>query len=114
MARTRRNTPRNATMSSPPSRELSPRERVGTELEPHDLRSVLLAALQVEHRARRVGRPQGPALPARVRVVDATLHPLGEEADDVRHAQDDELAVHEGEEGVVHVAGGDRDVLAQA
>ena len=34
-------------------------------------------------------------LPAGIRIVDAPLHPLGEESHRVRHAQGDELAVHQ-------------------
>src|SRR5262245_61729961 len=88
----------------------SAREWIGAELEPDDPGPVLLAALEVEHRPRRVRRPQALALPAAVRVVDAPVHPLGEVADGIGHAQHDELPVDERQQRVVQVAGGDRHV----
>src|SRR2546429_1656582 len=90
-----------------------PRERIGTELEPDDLARRPLPAFDMERRSRGVGREQALALPARVRIVDASVHPLGVEAHRIGDAQIDERAVHEGEQGLVGVAGGDRHVLAQ-
>src|SRR5262245_7511205 len=92
----------------------SVRQRSGTELESDDLARRLLAALYVEWRAGRVGRPQPLALPATIRIVDAAIHPLGVKAQRIGHAQVDELSVHEGEQRLVGVAGGDGHVLAQA
>src|SRR6266536_2205193 len=91
----------------------SPGERIGAKLESDDFRPVLLAALQVEHRPGRIGRPQRLAFPAGIGVVDAPIHPLGEIADRVGHAQHDELAIHQRQQRVIHVAGGDRHVLTQ-
>src|SRR5437667_10332726 len=77
----------------------SPSERVGPELELHDLARRPLAALDVERRARGVGGPQPLALPAGVRIVDAPVHPLGVEAHGVGHAKAAEPAGREGEDG---------------
>src|SRR6266536_3201510 len=91
----------------------SPGERIGAKLESDNFRPVPLAALQVEHRPGGIGRPQRLALPAGIGVVDAPIHPLGEIADRVGHAQHDELAIHQRQQRVIHVAGGDRHVLTQ-
>src|SRR5213593_303806 len=89
------------------------RERIGAKLELHDLARRPLAALDVERRPGAVGRPQPFALPAAIRIVDAAVHPLGVEAHRIGNAQVHELAVHEGEQRLVGVAGGDRDALAE-
>ena len=86
-------------------------QRIGAQLELHDLRPVLLAAFEVEHGSGRVGRPQRSTLPAGICIVNAPFHPFGEEADGIGHAQIDELPIHQGEQGVVHVARGDRHVF---
>src|SRR5262249_15363988 len=52
-------------------------KRIGAKLEPHNLGPVLLAAFQVKHGARGVGRPQRSAFPAAVRIVDAAFRPFG-------------------------------------
>src|SRR5262245_66552353 len=59
----------------------SPRQRIRPDLELHHLRQRALAALDVERRALAVGRPDAAALPARVRIVDASVHALGVEAE---------------------------------
>jgi hypothetical protein len=46
-------------------------QRIGAQLELHDLRPVLLAAFEVEHGSGRVGRPQRSALPVSTGIVDA-------------------------------------------
>src|SRR3989449_10836295 len=91
----------------------SPREGIGAELELHDLARRSLAAFDVERRPRAVRRPQPLAFPACTRVVDAPVHPLGVEAHRIGDTQVDELAVHEGEQRLVGVAGGDRHVPAE-
>src|SRR6478752_1202731 len=47
------------------------RQRIGPQLEVHHLRPRAFAGLEMKRRARPVGRPQAPALPAAVRIVDA-------------------------------------------
>src|SRR5207247_9517807 len=65
----------------------SPSERIGTELELHDLARGPFAPFDVEGRSGAVGRPQSLALPASIRIVDASVHPLGVEAHGIRHAE---------------------------
>src|SRR5262245_30274870 len=64
----------------------SPRQRIRPDLELHHLRQRALAALEMERRALAVGRPDAAALPARVRIVDASVHAFGVEAERIRHA----------------------------
>src|SRR5881296_3222028 len=85
------------------------RERIWAKLELHDLARRPLATLDVERRPGAVGRPQPFALPASVRIIDAAVHPLGVEAHRIGNAQVHEMAVHEGEQRLAGVAGGDRD-----
>src|SRR6185503_18885374 len=59
-------------------------------------------------------RPQAAALPSGVRIVDAAVEPLRVEAHRIRHAQDDHLAVLEGDQPVVLVTGRHGNVRAQA
>src|SRR6266571_5771597 len=73
--------------------DTSVREWIRTNLDLVDLRPVLRAALVVEHGARARHRPQTFAFPAGARVVDASVHELGVEAQRIRHAQVDHLAV---------------------
>src|SRR4030095_6900719 len=61
-------------------REQLVRERIGAKLDFDRLRPVPLAALPVVHRPSAVSRPQGFPLPAGLRVVDASIDVLGEEA----------------------------------
>src|SRR5881628_26745 len=89
------------------------RERIGAELELHDLARRPLAAFDVEGRSCGVGRPQPLTLPAGVRIVDAPVHPFGVEAHGVGNAKDDELPVHQGEQRLVGVPGADRHVASQ-
>src|SRR5262249_50364319 len=51
-----------------------------------------LAGLEVEHRSRRIRRPQRFPFPANV--VDPPVHPFGEIADRIRHSTHEELVVH--------------------
>src|SRR5262249_9952888 len=91
----------------------SPREWIRAELEFHHLRQRAPAALGVERRAVAIGRPQSPPLPAGIGVVDASVEAFGEEAHRIRHAELDELAVHEHVQRIRIVTGGDRNILAQ-
>src|SRR5438552_18918583 len=54
---------------APPFGDASVRERIGTNLDPVDLRAVLRAAFVVEHGARARHRPQAFAFPAAVRLA---------------------------------------------
>src|SRR4030095_13899801 len=92
----------------------SPRQWIRTELELDDLARRPLAAFDLEGCSRGVGGPEALAFPARIRVVDTTVHPLCVEAHGVGDAKDDELSVHEGEQPLVGVSGADRHVAAQA
>src|SRR5262247_1405948 len=92
----------------------SPREWVGAELELDDLACRPFAAFDVEGCTGGVRGPQPLAFPAGARVVDPSVHPLGVEAHRVGDPQDDELAVHEGQQPLVGVPGADRYVSAQA
>src|SRR6516162_3505860 len=58
-------------------------------------------------------RPQAPALPAGLRIVDARVETLGIEAEWVRHPQHHHLAVDERREAVVFICGRDRHVIAE-
>src|SRR5579871_6611654 len=90
------------------------RKRIGTELELDDLRQRALAGLAMERRAVAVRRPQGAALPAGVRVIDAAVDPLGEEAERIGDPHVDPLAVNERHQRLVGVAGGQRNIVAKA
>jgi len=72
-----------------------------------------LAAFDVENSARGVRRPQPLALPAGLRIVDASIEALGEEPDRIGHTEGDELAVSHGHQRIFPIAGGDRHVLPQ-
>ena len=58
--------------------------------------------------------PHAAALPSAFRIVDAPVHPLRVEAERVRHAHHDPLAVLEREQSFRQVAGVDRRVRAEA
>ena len=94
-------------------RRASVRERIGAQLEVHDDGLLALAAFHEPRRPVPAGRPQPAALPAGVRIVDAPVEPLGVEAQRVRHAQQDHLAVLERDQAVVEVGGRHRHVLAE-
>src|SRR5215468_8197027 len=61
-----------------------------------------------------VRRPQTTALPAAIRIVDAAIDPLGEEAERIGYPHVDPLAVNESHQRFVGVAGGHRYVVAEA
>src|ERR1043165_6354350 len=88
-------------------------QRVGPDLDVHGTRLGTLAAFLQPRRAVAVGAPQAAPFPACVRIVDARIQPLGEEAERVRNAQHHHLPILEGDEAIVEVGGRDRDILAQ-
>src|SRR5262245_45021423 len=69
---------------------VSPRQRVGAELEFQHLAGLPLAAFDMIRRAAGVGRPDPAALPATIGIVNAPIEPLGMEAHRIGHAQRDE------------------------
>src|SRR5262249_11333909 len=72
-----------------------------------------LAAVLVRRGPVAVGGPQAAALPAGIRVIDASVQALGKEAQRVWNAQHDHLPVLERGEAVTEVGGRDRNVLAK-
>src|SRR5260221_7259811 len=68
-------------------------QRIGPQLQLVHLRPVLFAAFVMEVGARARSGPERAALPAGLRVVDAPVDVLGEEAERIRHAEVDDLAV---------------------
>src|SRR5580765_4414335 len=89
------------------------RKRIRTQLEFHDFAGRALAAFDVIGRPARIGRPQPLAFPAAVRIVDSPVEALGVEAHWIRHAQGDELSIHQPLERIRHVAGCEGNILAE-
>src|SRR5262249_826801 len=89
------------------------RQRVGTDLDMHGQGGHALATLLEPRRPITLRRPQAPALPAGLRIVDAGVETLGIEAEWVRHAQRHHLAIDERREAVVFICGRDRHVIAE-
>src|SRR5262245_35983079 len=89
------------------------RQRVRANLEVHDDGLLALPTLHEPRRAVAARGPEATALPAGGRVVDASVEALGVEAERVRDAQHDHLAVLERDQAVVEVAGRHRHVLAE-
>src|SRR5881394_1940097 len=83
------------------------RERVGSKLEFHHLARRALAAFNVERCSCAVRRPHGLSLPARIWVVDASIHPLGVEAHGIGDAEGNELVINQGKQCLIGVTGGD-------
>src|SRR6266566_1832885 len=52
-------------------------QRIGTDLEVHDLAGLALAAFDMSRRAFGIGREQALALPSGRRIVEAPVHALG-------------------------------------
>src|SRR5580692_2877801 len=92
----------------------SPRQRIRAHLEVHDLRRVLLAAFQVERRAVAGVRPDAAAFPAGIRIVDPAIEALRPEAHRIGHDHVDQLAILEGDQRRILIAGGNGHVLAEA
>ena len=55
-------------------------ERIGAQLELHDLARRPFASLHMERSARAYGSPQSAALPAGIWIIDPAVQPLGIEA----------------------------------
>src|SRR5262244_3013028 len=99
-------------------------QRIRAELEVHDQRTGerlarragarRVDAFDVHGRAVAGRHPQSPALPPGLRIVDATVDALGEEAQRIRHAQLDDLSIRQGVQRIGKIAGADRNVLTQA
>src|SRR5262249_21919313 len=99
-------------------------QRIRAQLEVHDQRtgerfarrsgSRRVDALDVHGGAVAGGHPQSPALPPGLRIIDATVDALGEEAHRIRHAQLDDLSIRQGVQRIREIAGADRNVLTQA
>src|SRR6266478_8589048 len=89
------------------------RERVGSKLEMNDHRLASLAAFLEPRGSVAAAGPQSSALPAGIRVIDASIEALGIEAKRIGHAQRNHLAVLERNQAVVEVAGRHRHVIAQ-
>src|SRR6516165_7812922 len=100
-------------MSSFRSASHSMRQRVRPQLEVNGAWFASLAGLHQPWRAVTVGGPQPAALPAGIRIVDASVKTLGVKAHRVWHAQRDHLAILERDQAVGEVGGGHRDVLAE-
>src|SRR3989475_1400860 len=90
-----------------------PRERIRAQLQLVNLRLVVRAAFVVEVGARARGGPHRAALPAGLRIVDAPVDVLGEEAERVRNAEVDDLAVDHRHQRLAAVGLRDRHVGAQ-
>jgi hypothetical protein len=88
----------------------SPRQRIGAHLQFEDPRPRLGPAFAVEHRPGAGCGPQSAPLPTGVGIVDAAVHILAEEAQRVRDAKADELAINQGEQRFTAIGRGDRDV----
>src|SRR5260221_8211915 len=96
------------------SRSRSIRQRIRPELQVVDLRAVGRAAFVVEYGARARHGPQALALPAGLRVVDAAVDQLAEEAARVGHMDVDDLAVDDRHQRLAAVHVEDRHVVAEA
>src|SRR5271154_903291 len=88
-------------------------EWIGANLKVDYFRVCPFSRLAMERCARTPRGPDSLSLPGRLRIVEAPIHPLGEEADGIGHAQDDELSVDQGEQRIRRVAGDDGRVLAK-
>src|SRR5258706_1182259 len=102
--------------SAPMQNDYAPklfRQRIRTILHVDDLAGLSLAAFKMRLRTAGILRPQAPALPAGIHVVDASVEILGEEAHRIRNADRDPLAVHERIERIRIVARRNGNVLAQ-
>src|SRR5258708_17043176 len=98
----------------PPVKVASSCQRIRTNLELDHLGPVSLAGFAMERRAVSVSRPDAAALPAPIRIVDTAVHPLGKEAERIRHPHIDPLAVHPRHQRLVGIAGSHRNVGAEA
>src|SRR3954462_3875932 len=90
------------------------RKRIRSKLEVHGHRLHALATFDQPRRPVAAAGPQPATFPAGIGIVDAAVKALGIEAERIRHAQRDHLAVLEGNQAVHEVGGGHRHVLAEA
>src|SRR5262249_53846755 len=90
------------------------RERVWSDLQLEYLWLRAEAAFSVEISACARGGPQAPALPAAVRIVDAAIGVLGEEAHRIRNPKGHELPVDDRGQRFPAIGRGDRHILAEA
>src|SRR3981189_2891993 len=90
------------------------RQRIRAKLEVHGHRLHALATFDQPRRPIAAAGPQPATFPAGVGIVDAAVKALGVEAERIRHAQRDHLAVLEGDQAIHLVGGGHRHVLAEA
>ena len=88
-------------------------QQIRADLDMNGTRARALAAFHQPRRAVAIGAPESAALPAGIRIVDAAVEAFGVEAHRVRNTQHDHLAVLQGDEAVVEVGRGDRNVLAE-
>src|SRR5580658_4218486 len=91
----------------------SMRQGIGPDLDVDRHRRHALAAFLEPGRAVAFRRPQTPALPANVRIVDAGIKTLGIEAERVRDAQRHHFAVDQRGKTVALVRRRDRHVVAE-
>src|ERR1700682_1384261 len=91
----------------------SMRQRVGPDLDVDRHGRHALAAFLEPGRAVAFRRPQSPALPAGIRIVDAGIKSLGVKAERVRDAQRHHLAVDQRGKAVALVRRRDRHVVAE-
>src|SRR5262249_42581886 len=99
-------------------------QRVRPQLEVHDqragqglarrARTGRVDALDVRRGAVAGGHPQSFAFPAGIRIVDAAIHALGEEAHGIGDAQFNDLAIGQGVQRIREITGTDGGVRAQA
>src|ERR1700751_1127348 len=92
------------------------RERVGAKLEMQDLTRCAFATFRVKRCSRAIGRPKSLSLPARLGIIDPTVHPFGVKSHRIRDAKHNELrgVRQQRKECVISVAGGNRHVLPQS
>src|SRR4051795_253403 len=88
-------------------------EWIGPYLDVNRARLGALAAFHHPWDAVSAGAPQPPALPAGVWIIDAAVKALCEEPQRVWNAQHDHLSVLIGDEPVVEVGRGDRDIFTE-
>src|SRR6185369_4502686 len=93
---------------------ISVRQRIGPQLEMRRERLGAFAAFDQPRRAIAVCRPQAAAFPTRIRIVDAAVKTLGVEAERIRHADRNHLAVLVERDQTVHqIRSRHRDVVAE-
>src|SRR5438128_1311147 len=89
-------------------------QRIGPDLDMHGARFRALAALHQPGCAVAARTPEPAAFPARARIVNAPVEALGKEAERIGNTQHYHLPILEGDEAVVEVGCGDRNVFAEA